>query len=215
MGFFTAAPAPAPSAVVTGLGLGLGLAVGSARKVLAPLARHSLGAPVGAAAAAAAAAGAASPVVIDMTTSGSPAAAAAAAFLPAAAPFDDVRFERDLQGGMTMGDISRSLRERYRGRPTWMARRQRRPLKVLSVTVSGAGNAFGPETYSEIKEVRVDRCAFGPSGYAAYRLHPGTPTPSLLRPQGAPLARLERHPRPRPGTPTNPSHTPRLPSAAD
>jgi len=122
--------------------------------------RHSLGVPVGSAAASAAGSGA-SPVVIDMTAPGtSPFARAAPTQLVAAtaatATLDHARFEREMRAGMTLGDIGQALRERYRGRPAWMARRRRRPLVTLHVTVSGAGNAFGPETYSEVKQVRVD-----------------------------------------------------------
>ena len=75
--------------------------------------------------------------------------------------FDIEKFQRELKAEMSMGDISRSLRERYSskegaGRPAWMTRRKRRCLKTLSVTLSASGNAFGPETYSELKDVRVD-----------------------------------------------------------
>ena len=76
--------------------------------------------------------------------------------------FDDEKFQRELKAEMSMGEISRSLRERYSskegaGRPAWMTRRKRRCLKTLSVTLSASGgNAFGPETYSELKDVRVD-----------------------------------------------------------
>ena len=69
--------------------------------------------------------------------------------------FDNIKFEDSLKANMTMNDIIISNRERYREHRK-KSKKSYRSKKVLSVMVTNTPSAFGAESYSELKEVKVD-----------------------------------------------------------
>lgn len=70
-------------------------------------------------------------------------------------PFDHDAFDKALKAGMSMNDIMLQNRERYASLSQHSKRTPRMPAQI-NVAVAVAGNAFGAEEYSEIKEVFVD-----------------------------------------------------------
>ena len=69
--------------------------------------------------------------------------------------FDITKFETSLKANMTMRDIDRSNKER-RERYKESRKKSTRSKKVLNVMVTTAATSFGTESYSELKEVKVD-----------------------------------------------------------